>query len=95
MVNEIILYYDGRSKKHQIIQNIDVIFQDRHLENMKIKASFISFDYTPVVFTRFVLHLKRKTNAFGKGATFHDLCPFCREASEFRSEWGIETAGVK
>jgi hypothetical protein len=72
--------------------NIVVIFQDRCLENMKIKASFISLDYT--VFTCFSLYLKGKTNDFGKGATFHDLCPFCREASEFRSEWGIETAGV-
>jgi hypothetical protein len=57
--------------------------QDRYLENMKIKASFISFDY--IAITCFVLHLKGKTNDFGKGATFHDLCPFCREASEFGS----------
>jgi hypothetical protein len=75
------------------ICNIFVILQDRCLENVKIKATFISFDY--IAITCFILNLKGEKNDSGKGATFHGLCPFCREASEFRSEWGIETAGVK
>jgi hypothetical protein len=60
------------------VYNIFVNLQDRYLENMQIKASFISFDSIAAI-TCFVLRLKGKTNDFGKSADFHTFALFAEK----------------